>query len=158
MLRPLQKRQLFLWKSSGPMMFDLILDGMNGFWQLRDAHTESAITLLSAKVVPLSKSLVNPSRWSSLYQLNGFGDGNCGCQWPQQINVVCNPADASGRVPCTVLFGNSAQEWPEPFPQLRVQHRGTLFGAEDTMNIERARGVGHGRLHFGISNTKTLFY
>jgi len=28
----------------------------------------------------------------------------------------------------TVLFGNSAQEWPEPFPQLRVQHRGTLFG------------------------------
>jgi hypothetical protein len=27
------------------MMFDLILDVMNGFWQLRDAHTESAITL-----------------------------------------------------------------------------------------------------------------
>jgi hypothetical protein len=34
MLMPLQKRQLFLWKSSGPMMFDLILDVMNGFWQL----------------------------------------------------------------------------------------------------------------------------
>jgi hypothetical protein len=46
MLMPLQKRQVFLLKSSGPMMFDLILDGMNGFWQLRDAHTESAITLL----------------------------------------------------------------------------------------------------------------
>ena len=30
------------------------------------------------------------------------------------------PADASGRD--TVLFGNSAQEWLEPFPQLRVQH------------------------------------
>ena len=58
MLMPLQKRQVFLWKSSGPMMFDLILDGMNGFWQLRDAHTESAITLLPAKVVQLSKSLV----------------------------------------------------------------------------------------------------
>ena len=58
----LQKRQVFLWKSSGPMMFDLILDGMNGFWQLRDAHTESAITLLPAKVVQLSKSLVNPGR------------------------------------------------------------------------------------------------
>jgi hypothetical protein len=29
MVRPLQKRQVFLWKSSGPMMFDLILDGMN---------------------------------------------------------------------------------------------------------------------------------
>ena len=27
------------------MMFDLILDVMNGFWQLRDADTESAITL-----------------------------------------------------------------------------------------------------------------
>jgi len=44
------------------MMFDLILDGMNGFWQLRDAHPESAITLLPAKVVQLSKSLVNPGR------------------------------------------------------------------------------------------------
>ncbi len=61
-LMPLQKRQVFLLKSSGPMMFDLILDVMNGFWQLRDAHTESAITLLPAKVVQLSKSLVNPGR------------------------------------------------------------------------------------------------
>jgi hypothetical protein len=33
------------------MMFDLILDVMNGFWQQRNAHTESAITLLPAKVV-----------------------------------------------------------------------------------------------------------
>jgi len=62
MLMPLQKRQVFLLKSSGPMMFDLILDGMNGFRQLRDAHAESAITLLPAKVVQLSKSLVNPGR------------------------------------------------------------------------------------------------
>ena len=31
------------------MMFDLILDVMKGFWQLRDAHTESAITLLAVK-------------------------------------------------------------------------------------------------------------
>ena len=28
-------------------MFDLILDVMNGFWQLGDAHTESAITLFA---------------------------------------------------------------------------------------------------------------
>ena len=61
-LMPLQKRQVFLLKSSGPMMFDLILDVMNGFWQLRDAHTESAVTLLPAKVVQLSKGLVNPGR------------------------------------------------------------------------------------------------
>jgi hypothetical protein len=33
------------------MVFDLILDAMNGFWQLRDAHTEGAITLLPTKVV-----------------------------------------------------------------------------------------------------------
>ena len=38
------------------MMFDLILDVMNGFWQLRDAHTESAITLLPTKVVQVGKS------------------------------------------------------------------------------------------------------
>jgi hypothetical protein len=31
MLMPLQKRQVFLWKSSGPMMFDLILDLMMAF-------------------------------------------------------------------------------------------------------------------------------
>jgi len=37
MLMPLQKRQVFRLKSSGPMMFDLILDGINGFWQLLDA-------------------------------------------------------------------------------------------------------------------------
>ena len=28
------------------MVFDLILDVMNGFWQLGDAHAESAVTLL----------------------------------------------------------------------------------------------------------------
>jgi hypothetical protein len=40
-LMPLQKRQALLLKSSGPKMFELILDGTNGFRQLRDAHTES---------------------------------------------------------------------------------------------------------------------
>jgi hypothetical protein len=43
-------------------MFDLILDVMNGFWQLRDAHTESALTPLPTEVVQLSESLVNPGR------------------------------------------------------------------------------------------------
>jgi hypothetical protein len=52
MLMPLQKRQVFLLKSSGPMMFDLILDGMNGFWQLRGAHTESAITQYPNTAIP----------------------------------------------------------------------------------------------------------
>jgi hypothetical protein len=37
-------------KSSGSMVFDLILDVMNGFWQLGGAHAESAITLLPTKV------------------------------------------------------------------------------------------------------------
>jgi len=40
------------------------------------------------------------------------------------MNVVCNPADAPGFD--TVLFGNTAQERPQPFPQLRVQHRDAL--------------------------------
>jgi hypothetical protein len=40
----------------------------------------------------------------------------------------------------------------------RCKHRGTLFGAENTMNIERAKGVGHGRLYSGISHTKTFIY
>src|SRR5271165_2390372 len=61
-LMPLQKRYVFLLKSSNPMVFDLILDVMNGFWQLGDAHTESAITLLPTEVAQLSKSLMNPGR------------------------------------------------------------------------------------------------
>src|ERR1700722_5994434 len=66
MLLPLQKHQGLLLKSSGPVIFDLILDVMNGFWSLQDAHTKSAITLLRAKVVQRSKSLVRSvqsSRW-----------------------------------------------------------------------------------------------
>src|SRR5271166_3869788 len=49
-------------QSSGPMVFDLILDVMNVFWQLGDAHTKSAITLLPTEVAQLSKSLMNPGR------------------------------------------------------------------------------------------------
>jgi hypothetical protein len=57
--------QVILLKSSGPMMFDLILDVMNGFWQLGDAHTASPITLLPTRVVQLAKSLVDPGRLAS---------------------------------------------------------------------------------------------
>jgi hypothetical protein len=78
-----------------------------------------------------------------------MASGNC-------EKVVCNPVDASGRD--TVLFGNSAQQWPEPFPQLRVQHRGTLSAAENTMNIERAKCVGDDRLYSGTSHPKTFPY
>jgi hypothetical protein len=53
---------VLLLKSSISIMFELIFEVMNGFWQLRDADTESAIALLPAKVVQLAKSLVNPGR------------------------------------------------------------------------------------------------
>jgi hypothetical protein len=43
-------------------------------------------------------------------------------------------------------------------PSGQAQHLGTLFGAENTMNIGRAKGVDQGRLYSGISNTKTLLY
>jgi len=59
---PLQKRYVFLFKSSGPMVFDLILDVMNGFRQLGDAHTESAITLLPTKVVQFFSPTPNLGR------------------------------------------------------------------------------------------------
>jgi len=72
------------------------------------------------------------------------------------MNVICNPADGSGLD--TVLFGNTAQERPEPFPQLRFEHRDTLFGAENTMNIERAKGVGHGRIIFWRFTQEHIFF
>ena len=56
--------------------------------------------------------------------------------WRLELWLAMTAADERGLQPRvtsgrdTVLFGHSAQEWPEPFPQLRVQHRGTLFGAE----------------------------
>src|SRR5271165_6695810 len=78
----------------------------------------------------------------------------------KSLSVLVSPRDicrhASGRD--TVLFGNSAQERPEPFPQLRVQHRDTLFGAENTMNIERAKGVGHGRIIFWHFIQEHIFF
>ena len=49
-LMPLQKRQVLLLKSSDPMMFDLILDVINGLSQLRDAHTGSAIPCCQLKL------------------------------------------------------------------------------------------------------------
>ena len=42
-LMPRQKCQVILSKGSAPIMVDLVLDVINGFRQLRDAHTESAI-------------------------------------------------------------------------------------------------------------------
>jgi hypothetical protein len=44
-LMPLQKHQVLLLESSGPMMFDLIPDVINGFCQLRDAHSDGVVTL-----------------------------------------------------------------------------------------------------------------
>ena len=74
--------------------------------------------------------------------------------WRWELWLVMTAANERGLQPRrrsgfdTVLFGNTAQERPEPFPQLRVQHRDALFGTENTMNIERAKGVGHGRIIF----------
>jgi hypothetical protein len=47
------------------MVLDLILDVMNGFWQLGDAQAESAITLLPTKVLRIQSKprSVQSSRW-----------------------------------------------------------------------------------------------
>jgi hypothetical protein len=42
------------------MMFGLILDVTDRFWQLGDANTEGAIALLPTKVSHFPISLVNP--------------------------------------------------------------------------------------------------
>jgi hypothetical protein len=46
-----RKAQVLLLKSPGPMMFELILDVINDFRQLRDVHTESAIVGASSLVL-----------------------------------------------------------------------------------------------------------
>jgi hypothetical protein len=52
-----------------------------------------------------------------------------------------------------------SQEWPEPVPQLRVQHRGTLFGAENTMNILKEQKVlAMADYILAFPNAKTLLY
>jgi hypothetical protein len=43
MLMPLQKRQVLLSKSSGPMMFELVLDVTERFLNLRDTNAQCAI-------------------------------------------------------------------------------------------------------------------
>ena len=58
-LMPLQKREVFLLKSSGPMVFDLILDVMNCFWQLGDTILKAP---LYARWYTRPRS-VQSSRW-----------------------------------------------------------------------------------------------
>ena len=44
------------------MMFELLLDVMDRFLNLRDTNAESAIALLPSKVSEVWKGLMNPSR------------------------------------------------------------------------------------------------
>ncbi len=52
------------------MMFELLLDVMDRFLNLRDTNAECAIALLPSKVSEVWKGLMNPSRKS--YNINVF--------------------------------------------------------------------------------------
>ena len=52
--------QIFLFECSRPMMFELLLDVMDGFRYLRDAHAEGAVPLLPSKVSQIRKVFVYP--------------------------------------------------------------------------------------------------
>src|SRR5271166_3850765 len=60
---------LFL-KGSCPMMFELLLDVMDRFLNLRDTNAECAIALLPSKVSEVWKGLMNPNR--KPYNINVF--------------------------------------------------------------------------------------
>src|ERR1700733_1117280 len=51
-----------LLKGSCPMMFELLLDVMDRFLNLRESNPECAIALLPSKVSEVWKGLMNPSR------------------------------------------------------------------------------------------------
>jgi hypothetical protein len=42
------------------MMFDLMVDVTDRFWQLRNAHTECAVPLLPSEVSQFPEGLMNP--------------------------------------------------------------------------------------------------
>jgi hypothetical protein len=56
----LKEGEVFFLKGSCPMMFELLLDVMDRFLNLRDANAECAIALLPSKVSEVC--LMNPSR------------------------------------------------------------------------------------------------
>ena len=55
-----EKRQILLLKSSSPMMFGLMVDITDRFWQLRNAHTECTVPLLPTEVSQFPEGLMNP--------------------------------------------------------------------------------------------------
>jgi len=88
---------------------------------------------------------VNLSKASADECILSRRDGRSHCQSQRYLSSKLSSCRFRN---ATVLFGNYAQERPQPFPRLRVQHRDALFGTENTMNIERAKGAGHGRIIF----------
>ena len=47
-------------KSSRPMMFYLMVDVTDRFWQLRNAHPECLVSLLPTEVLQFPEGLMNP--------------------------------------------------------------------------------------------------
>ena len=63
---------------------------------------------------------------------------------------VCRRNSAHAALETLGIPGNSAQERPEPFPQLRVQRRSTLFGAENKMNMRAQKVLAMAGSYSGI--------
>src|ERR1700759_3432243 len=114
------------------MMFELLLDVVDRFLNLRDTNAECAIALLPSKDSEVWKGLMNPSRRSCLYQLNGLGNGQSRRQGDKKMDMVGDAANAFRDH--SILLSDTTHVRPEAFLNIRIQNRNTFLGAENAMN------------------------
>ena len=57
---PFEKRQIFVFKGPGSVMFELLFDVLDGFRYLRDSNAKGAVTLLPGKVSQFRKREMYP--------------------------------------------------------------------------------------------------
>jgi len=98
-------------------MLRLSLNVRNGFFDVRDADTECAITFLPGKATMLWESFMHKFRRAAFDQLHRFSDWQGRGQREKHVNVIGDAADSHRLHP--VFFSDAADERPESFLHLR---------------------------------------
>ena len=56
-----KNRKIFFLENPRPIMLGLVFDVIDGFWHVRHAYAESAITVLPREIMKVFESIVYPS-------------------------------------------------------------------------------------------------
>lgn len=138
----LQEGYQLLLKSRFLMMLFLISNIRSYRLHPRLAHTESGIPGLPREARPLRPALVDSPRRICFHFLHQLGQPQGRRLDEQQVNMV---ARAVGQQGLAIQLRDDATQVRKQFrPELRVQIRTAVLGAEQGMNHDVAECVGHG--------------